>query len=58
MRLQNFKSLYVKLGIFDDAEKEIIRYTTKALNALKDIKNEEAILLMNSLANSLITRTK
>lgn len=53
-----FKSLYVKLGIFDDAEKEIKKYTTKALNALKDLKDEESVLLMNSLANSLITRTK
>ncbi|MFH0733642.1 MAG: polyprenyl synthetase family protein [bacterium] len=56
--VQSYKDIYIKLGVIDEANAEIIKYTTKALNSIKSLKNTEAIELLNNLANSLIKRNK
>ena len=53
-----YKNIYLKLGVLDDAQKEIIKYTLKALRQIIHIKNESDKLLFTFLAHSLIKRTK
>jgi len=52
-----YKNLYQKLGVLDDARKEIMKYTLKALRQLIQIKNENDKAVFTLLAHSLIKRT-
>lgn len=54
--VENYKTLYQKLNVLNDAEKEIIIYTKKALRQLNRIKNENDRQLLTLLAYSLIKR--
>lgn len=56
--VDNYKKLYQKLGVLEDAKKEIVKYTHKALQQIIHIKNENDKLLFTFLAHSLIKRTK
>ena len=51
-----YKELYNKLGVLDDAKKEIKSYTKKALNSLKVLDEKERKIFI-WLADSLINRT-
>jgi geranylgeranyl diphosphate synthase, type II len=57
-QIQLYKKLYAKLGVITDASSEVQRYTNLALKALKNIKNEEAKITLEWLANSLTDRKK
>ena len=53
-----FKELYCKLGVLDEAGREIIRYSNQALSLLKYLKKQEDRELFIWLADSLIKRNK
>ncbi len=55
---QKYKELYVKLGVVENAAAEVKKYTHLALNALKNIKNEEAKIALDWLAHLLTDRKK
>ncbi|MDR3625192.1 MAG: polyprenyl synthetase family protein [Ignavibacteriaceae bacterium] len=57
-QIQNYKDLYQKLNILEEAEKEIRHYTNLALKSVKKIRNEEYRVFFGSLADSLIKRKK
>jgi len=57
-QIKKYRELYQKLGVIEEASKEVYRYTTLALKQLKIIKNEEAKLTLEWLANSLTDRKK
>ncbi len=57
-QIATYKKLYQKLGVIDDASKEVKKYTNYALGALKSIKNEKAKITLEWLANSLTNRKK
>ena len=52
----NYKQLYEKLGVLDDAKKQIRFYTKKALNSIKILGDENKKIFL-WLADSLINRT-
>jgi len=52
----SYKIIYEKLGVLDDARKEIRSYTQKALRSIKSLNNEN-IKIFKWLADSLIYRT-
>ena len=52
----SYKQIYEKLGVLDDAQKQIRMYTKKALNSLK-FMNENNRKIFMWLADSLINRT-
>lgn len=56
-QLDKYKALYSRLGVIDDARKEIARYTSLALKELKIVGTEDREIL-TWLANSLIKRMK
>lgn len=56
--IESYKNLYIRLGVLEDAKKEIERYTKLALNSLSLLPNKEGRQLMNWLANVLINRNK
>lgn len=56
-QLDKYKALYSRLGVIDDARKEIARYTSLALKELKIVGAEDREIL-TWLANSLIKRMK
>jgi len=56
--IENYKNLYIRLGILKDAKKEIEHYTKMALKDLSSLKNKEGQQLMIWLANALINRNK
>jgi geranylgeranyl diphosphate synthase, type II len=53
-----YKNIYLKLGILNDAEREIDKYTKLAFKNLSSLPNEEGKELMHWLANFLINRNK
>ena len=55
-KINYYREIYLKLGVIDEAKKEIENYTRKALNSIKKIENEEAKNLFTWLAYSLIKR--
>jgi geranylgeranyl diphosphate synthase, type II len=57
-KVNQYKKLYEDLGVIEDARKEIIRYTNKALKQLKILKNKEDEAMLTWLAYSLIKRNK
>jgi geranylgeranyl diphosphate synthase, type II len=56
--IPRYKELYYKLGIMDDARKEIKKYSKKAISHLKYLKKQEDRELFLWLADSLINRNK
>lgn len=57
-QIQTYKKLYTKLGVIDDAAKEVKRYTNLALKAISRLQDEESKLILKWLANSLTDRKK
>ena len=57
-QIKFYKELYEKLGVLEDAKKEIKFYTNKALNSLKILKRKEDREIFGWLADSLIKRNK
>ncbi len=57
-QIQTYKKLYSNLGVIEDAGREVERYTKLALSALKNVKNQEAKITLEWLANSLTKRKK
>lgn len=57
-QIDTYKKLYKKLGVIEEASKEVKKYTNKALMALGAIKNNNAKLSLEWLANSLTDRKK
>ncbi|MBK8946817.1 MAG: polyprenyl synthetase family protein [Ignavibacteriae bacterium] len=53
-----YKNLYQELGVIEDASNEVKKYTSLALKQLKNIKNENAKITLQWLANSLTDRKK
>ena len=57
-QISTYKKLYEKLNVFEDASKQVKKYTNYALRSIKDIKNEKAKITLIWLANSLTDRKK
>lgn len=56
--IEDYKNIYFKLGVIEEAKKEIKRYSMKALKSLKVLKKEEDRHILSALADSLIDRSK
>ncbi|MGE5430522.1 MAG: polyprenyl synthetase family protein [Syntrophomonadaceae bacterium] len=56
--VEEYRNIYSKLGILEETEKQIQRYTQIALKSLKAVKDEKARGALEWLANSLINRNK
>ena len=56
--VSEYKNIYEKLEVIDDAKKEIKSYTERALKQLKVLKKEEDRKIFQWLADSLIRRIK
>jgi len=54
----DFKKIYEKLNVIDDAKKEIKYYTNRALKQIKILKNAEDRQIFSWLADYLIRRIK
>lgn len=52
-----YKNIYQSLGVLEDAQKEIFKFTKKALTQLRYLKNESDKDIFTFLAYSLIKRT-
>jgi geranylgeranyl diphosphate synthase, type II len=57
-QINKYKLLYQKLGVLDDARKEIVKYTNKALNSIDKLTNKKEIDIFYWLADFLIKRNK
>jgi geranylgeranyl diphosphate synthase, type II len=57
-QIDSFKKLYFRLGIIDDAEREIQKYSRKALDQLGYIKKKKDREILSWLVNSLVGRSK
>ena len=57
-KIESYKNLYKRLGVIEDTEQEIIKYTKLALKNISELPNKEGRELMNWLANILINRNK
>lgn len=53
-----YKNLYERLGVIDITSKEVDKYTKRALNSVRKIKDVQSSQLLIWLANSLLSRTK
>lgn len=56
--IAKYRTLYTKLGVLADAEREILKYTKLALKNLSSLPGEDGKELMRWLANNLISRKK
>ena len=56
--IEKYKSLYLKLGVIEDAKKEIKYYTDKSVSSLKILGNKEGAELLKWLAFTLLQRNK
>ncbi len=56
--IPKFKELYIRLGIADDAKKEIKNYTDKAIKALNKLNKKSEREIFYWLSDSLIKRNK
>ncbi len=56
--IPKYKELYYKLGIIEDANKLIKKYTKQALKSISIVKSDIAKQYLTELAYSLIKRTK
>jgi geranylgeranyl diphosphate synthase type II len=57
-QILKYKKIYEKLGVIDDAKKEIIKYTSKALRSIDNLINKKEIENFYWLADFLIKRNK
>jgi geranylgeranyl diphosphate synthase type II len=57
-QIQDYKNLYLRLNVLQDAQLEIKNYTNKALNSIKILKQKEDRDIFTWLAGSLINRNK
>ncbi len=57
-KVPEYKKLYEKLGVIEDAKEEIKKYTGRALRSLRILKNREDREIFNWLAEILIKRMK
>ncbi|MEE9430356.1 MAG: polyprenyl synthetase family protein [Melioribacteraceae bacterium] len=57
-QVNTYRKLFLKLGVIDDASKQVNKYTDMALAQLKRIKNEQAKTSLVWLANYLTNRKK
>ncbi|GJQ64092.1 MAG: polyprenyl synthetase [Melioribacteraceae bacterium] len=57
-QVEEYRQLYIKLGVIDDAVSEIKKYTENALGSLNRLPASEAIETLKWLANALIKRAK
>lgn len=57
-QVKKYRQIYLDLGVLDDAENEIRRYTKKALKSLEKLNNQNAREILIWLANALIKRNK
>lgn len=57
-QIPEYKELYGKLGVIEDAKKEIKKYTKRALRSLEVLKKREDREIFQWLADSLIKRMK
>lgn len=53
-----YQNIYRKLGVIDDARKEIKNYTARAIKSLSILKRKEDRELFSNLADFLISRNK
>jgi len=56
--IEQYKNLYIKLGVVKEAEKEIKNYTHLALKSLSSLPDKSGKDLMIWIANSLISRNR
>jgi geranylgeranyl diphosphate synthase type II len=56
--IKDYKALYEKLGVLEDAKKEIKSYTSKAVASLGVLKSKNEIELLKWLALTLLQRNK
>lgn len=56
--VHKYKELYCKLGIIEETEKEILRFTNKALKGLKILENGSDRGILTWLASSLLKRNR
>lgn len=57
-KVDYFKEMFFKLGVIEDAQLEIKKYTNKALNSINKLSNKDEIGFFHWLADSLIERNK
>lgn len=57
-QIPRYKELYIKLGVLDDAKKEIQNFTNRALRSINILKKEEDRMIFCWLADSLLKRIK
>ncbi len=57
-QIKKYKSLYEKLNVIEESEKEISVYTNKALRSIRSLKNDDDKNVFAWLADSLIKRKK
>jgi geranylgeranyl diphosphate synthase type II len=55
-QVQEYKELYKRLAVLDDAKNEIKKYSNNALRSLKILKNKEFRNIFTWLADSLVKR--
>lgn len=56
--VSKYKDIYIRYGVINDAQKEIIHYTELALKNLVKLPNKEGKALLNWLAVTLTSRSK
>lgn len=54
--VENYKAIYERLGVIDDAKKDIAKFTSIALKGLNVLKNDRDKKIFTWLADSLINR--
>jgi geranylgeranyl diphosphate synthase type II len=57
-QIKKYRDLYISLGVIDETEKEVEKYTKYALRSLKNINDSESKEMLIWLANTLIKRSK
>lgn len=57
-QIEFYKKMYFRLGIVEDAKKEIKNYSGKALRQLRYVKKKEDRDILGWLVNSLVERSK
>ncbi|MCF8240308.1 MAG: polyprenyl synthetase family protein [Melioribacteraceae bacterium] len=55
-QVRKYQELYEKLGVFKDTGKEVEKYSRNALNAIKNVKDDEARETLIWLTHALIKR--
>jgi geranylgeranyl diphosphate synthase, type II len=56
--IPKYKSIYENLGIIDEGENDVGRYTEKAINSLESVKGKKSREILIWLADSLIKRMR